>query len=412
VFSLDKGLGALAAPLAADGPVPSWSLLAEDLSLPAAVLYEDRLAHNLTWMQSFIEEYGVKLAPHGKTTMAPKLFRRQIAGGAWAITVATAQQAQVAFDHGITRVLMANVLVGRQNLEIVAEMLSSGAGRFELICLVDSAAAVEHLGRFFRARGLSVAALLELGPPGGRTGARDVAQETATLLTVEQWSDAVRLAGLEVYEGVLKEEADIRAFLRRAVAVAQDLARAGKVRRSRPILSGAGSAWYDVVAEEFHGVRESFDVVLRPGCYLAHDVGAYRTAQARIDAANPVARRIGRSLEPALQLWAYVLSVPEPEKAIVGLGKRDAAFDAGYPEPALRFRPRADTRPQATPAHWKVTGLMDQHAYLQIAAGDDIRVGDMLGFDISHPCLTFDKWRQIVVLDRDYRAVDVVQTYF
>jgi O-antigen biosynthesis protein WbqV len=44
--------------------------------------------------------------------------------------------------------------------------------------------------------------------------------------------------------------------------------------------------------------------------------------------------------------------------------------------------------------------------------GDDVRVGDMIGFDISHPCLTFDKWRHLVVLDASWRAIDVVQTYF
>jgi WD40 repeat protein len=36
----------------------------------------------------------------------------------------------------------------------------------------------------------------------------------------------------------------------------------------------------------------------------------------------------------------------------------------------------------------------------------------MIGFDISHPCLTFDKWRQLLVLDESWRTIDVVQTYF
>src|SRR6185436_18596602 len=109
-----------------------------ELSLPAAVLREDRLVHNLRFMQSFIDTYGVKLAPHGKTTMAPKLFHRQLDAGAWGITVATAQQARVAFGHGVPRVLMANVLVGRRNLELVAESLLD---EVEFFCLVDSAEA-------------------------------------------------------------------------------------------------------------------------------------------------------------------------------------------------------------------------------------------------------------------------------
>jgi D-serine dehydratase len=313
---------------------------------------------------------------------------------------------------------MANLLVGRRNLEMVAAALAEAGGGggdgFTFYCLVDSPGAVEHLGRFFRSRGLALDVLLEIGPAGGRTGVRDRAQEEAVLHALDEWSDAVRLAGVEVYEGVLEEEAEIRELLRRAVSLLAGLTADGRVHVRRPVLSGAGSAWYDVVAEEFSRAPASgpVDVVLRPGCYLTHDVGAYRAQQERIQASNPVAQRMQGGLVPALQVWAYVLSRPEPERAILGLGKRDVAFDAGYPSPAVRFRPGVDARPSPAPAHWKVTRMMDQHAYLQVAPGDDLRVGDMLGLDISHPCLTFDKWRQIAVVDRDYRVVDLVQTYF
>ena len=407
---LDKGIGSLEAGAAPEALARPWRLLAEEVSLPAAVLSQERLDHNLRWMQAFADAYGVMLAPHGKTSMAPGLFRRQIRAGAWGITVATAQQAAVAFHHGVRRVLMANLLVGRRNLEIVAESLAGGASEF--FCLVDSGEAVAHLGRFFRERRLSIDVLLELGPAGGRTGARDAGQEASTLGALEDWGDAVRLAGVEVYEGVLDAEDDIRLLLRRAVATARTLSSGGRIRRARPILSGAGSAWYDVVAEEFAGARESLDVVLRPGCYVTHDVGAYRAAQTRIERASSVARRMGEGLQPALQLWGYVLSIPEPGRAIVGMGKRDVAFDAGFPEPALRFRPGRDGTPREAPAGWKITKMMDQHTYLHIAAEDDVQVGDMLAFDISHPCLTFDKWRQLLVVDRDYRVVEVLATFF
>jgi D-serine dehydratase len=56
--------------------------------------------------------------------------------------------------------------------------------------------------------------------------------------------------------------------------------------------------------------------------------------------------------------------------------------------------------------------MMDQHAFLRIAAGDDLRVGDMVAFDISHPCLTFDKWRALPILDAEYNIVDIAQTFF
>ena len=429
--SLEKGVGARAGVSDAEGAAAGWSLLEEEVSLPAAVLLEEHLAHNLRWMQRFIDEYGLLLAPHGKTTMAPALFRRQLAGGAWGITVATAQQALVAFRHGVPRVLMANLLVGRRNLEVVAEALGgaedaaasaaggpadraeSPQGR-EFYCLVDSPQAVEHLGRFFRPRELALDVLLELGPAGGRTGARDRQQEDATLAALAEWSDAVRLAGVEIYEGVLDGEEAVRAFVRRAAETVERVLTEARVRRDRALVSGAGSAWYDVVAEELVPLRARLpvDVVLRPGCYLTHDAGLYRAPQERILAANPVARRMREGLRPALQIWAYVLSVPELDRAILGLGKRDVAFDAGYPMPAVRFRPGEDERPTEAPAHWKVFEMKDQHAYVRIAPGDDLRVGDMVGLDISHPCTTFDKWRRLVVVDGGYRVLEVVETFF
>ncbi len=84
----------------------------------------------------------------------------------------------------------------------------------------------------------------------------------------------------------------------------------------------------------------------------------------------------------------------------------------GLPVPALHFRP-GEAAPHAALGNWSLTKMMDQHAYLKIAAGDDIRVGDMLiGFDIAHPCLTFDKWRTLPILNSDFQVIDVVETFF
>ncbi len=410
-----KGLGTVpsaSVPLEAAANL-EWNLLAEDVSLPAAVLYADRIEHNLRWMQAFMTEYGVKLAPHGKTTMAPQLFRRQLDAGAWGITLATAHQVRAAYLCGVTRVLMANQLVGRHNMMMIAELLSDPD--FEFFCLVDSVEGVEQLGAFFQSMRKPLQVLVELGVPGGRTGVRDDAQCDAVLAAISRYPDALKLAGIEIYEGVLADESAVRAFLRRAVETTRALAAQGRFARTPAVLSGAGSAWYDVVAEEFaqESTTGAVEVVLRPGCYLTHDVGIYKKAQAGILARNPVAKRMGEALLPALQLWAYVQSIPEPDRAIVGMGKRDAAFDSGLPVPARHYRPGTEApRDVAADEGWEVTGMMDQHAYLRIKPGDDLKVGDMLAFDISHPCLTFDKWRQVLIVDKQYRVTEVVETFF
>jgi D-serine dehydratase len=409
---LNKGIALLEQPIAHDEIVQrGWNLLREDLTLPAAVLNEGALQHNLEWMREFTAAYGARLAPHGKTTMAPRLFDLQLHAGAWGITLATAHQTQVAYAHGVRRVLMANQLIGKQNMAIVAGLLRDP--EFEFYCLIDSAEQVYQLGSYFSQSGARLNVLLEVGVEGGRAGVRNSEQLRSTLDALGKWRCAIALCGVEVYEGVLDDEAAIRAFLLHAVNVTKEIAERNLFERTPVLLSGAGSAWYDVVAEVFSPRDFEFavEVVLRPGCYLTHDVGAYRKAQDRIERSNPVARQVGAGLKTALQVWAYVQSVPEANKAIVGLGRRDASFDSGLPVPALHFRP-GSALPQPVPANWIVTRMMDQHAYLQISANDDVRPSDMIAFDIAHPCLTFDKWRVLALVNGAYDVVDLIQTFF
>ncbi|MDT5103269.1 MAG: hypothetical protein QOI25_782 [Mycobacterium sp.] len=100
-------------------------------------------------------------------------------------------------------------------------------------------------------------------------------------------------------------------------------------------------------------------------------------------------------------MWAQVVSRPEPDLALLTMGRRDVSFDADLPVPYGL----SDSR---------VTELNDQHAYLQLGAADRDRVavGSWLEFGISHPCTVFDKWQLIPVLDDDHRVVDLIRTFF
>ncbi len=412
VSSLNKGLGAFNEPIQIeDVPTLGWNLLREELSLPSAVLYQDRIEHNLDWMRRFVEAYGAKLCPHGKTTMAPALFRRQIEAGAWGITLATAQQARVAHKHGIMRILLANQLVGHQNLQIVSDMLKDP--ELEFFCLIDHPDHVRLMGEFFGERGQSISVFVEVGADGGRAGIRSLNQIDAIVQAQKEFSNSVFIIGVELFEGIFKEETEVRTFLRSAIEAAKQLVAKGAVQRTPLLLSGAGSAWFDVVAEVFSAaaVDVEFEVILRPGCYLTHDCGSYSGPQSRMLKSSEVVRSLGEGLLPSLHIWAYVQSIPEPGYAIVGFGKRDASFDSGLPIPTLQFRPGTKA-PNDAPAHWAVTKMMDQHAYLSIQPGDDLHIGDMIAFNISHPCLTFDKWRYVAVVDREFTVVELVETYF
>lgn len=390
------------------------NLLREELALPAAVIYESRLANNLHWMQRFADSRGVLLAPHGKTTMAPELFRRQIAAGAWGLTLANAQQAAAAHRAGIRRILMANQLVGRANMALVSQLLASSEPP-DFYCLVDSAHNVHQLGEFFAARGQGLQLLLEIGVPGGRCGCRNPQQIEAVCQAIAAHPH-LKLAGVETYEGVIHgehAEQRVREHLTAVRETCRQLLRRDLFHNERVILTAAGSAWYDLVAEVFTDHDEARLLpVLRPGCYLTHDRGIYRDAQQQVMARlrEGCSPPVG-DLESALEIWAYVQSLPEAGTAILGLGKRDAAFDAGLPQACLHYRPDSGRAPQAL-SGWRTTGIMDQHCTVQYPAQFSLQVGDMLAFSTSHPCLTFDKWRQLYLIDDDYRVLQRLDTCF
>ncbi|MDO7926918.1 amino acid deaminase [Pseudomonas sp. KFB-139] len=389
---------------------PGHSLLC-DVSLPALVIHNQALEHNIRWMQAFAINSGAELAPHGKTSMVPALFRRQLEEGAWGMTLATAVQTRTAFAHGVRRVLMANQLVGTPNMAIIAEMLADPL--FDFHCMVDHPDNVAALGEFFAARGLRLNVMIEYGVPGGRCGCR-TEQEVLALAEAINAQPGLALTGIEGYEGVIHGDQaieHIKAFAASLVRLAVELQDKQAFALERPIVTASGSAWYDLIAEAFdaQAVRQRFLSVLRPGSYVVHDHGIYKSAQCCV-----LDRRadLGEGLRPAMEVWAHVQSLPEPGFAVVALGKRDIAYDAGLPNPLVRYRAGDRSAKGDDVSACKVTALMDQHVFMTVAPGCELRVGDIISFGSSHPCLTFDKWRSGCLVDEELKVIESFSTYF
>ena len=385
--------------------------LVRDVSLPALVIHRAALEHNIRWMQNFVSRSGAELAPHGKTSMTPALFRRQLAQGAWGITLASAVQTCTAYAGGVRRVLMANQLVGRANMALIAGLQQDPA--FEFHCMVDHPDNVQALGAFFAERGQRLNVMIEYGVVGGRCGCR-TEQEVRALAAAIKAQPALALTGIEGYEGVIHGEqavSGIRAFAASLVRLALELQRDGAFALDKPIVTASGSAWYDLIAEGFAAEAASgrFLSILRPGSYVVHDHGIYKDAQCCV-----LDRRsdLHEGLRPALEVWAHVQSLPEPGFAVIALGKRDVAYDAGLPMPLKRYREGVLPAVGDDVSACTVTAVMDQHAFMTIAAGTELKVGDIISFGTSHPCLTFDKWRTGCLVDEQLNVVESLEIVF
>ena len=386
-----------------------------DLDYPVAVLRRSALEHNARWMAEFVRRTGACLCPHGKTTMAPQLFHRQLADGAWGITLATAQEVRIAYEHGVRRILLANELLQPGAIRWLQAALDADPG-FDCTCLVDSAEGVRRLETHARGR-RPLPVLVELGLPDGRTGARTVAA-ALDLARAAHACPSLLLRGVECYEGIVgsqdpaADRAGIAAWLERLAELARACDREGLFETGEVLLSAGGSAYFDLVVQALAPVALSrpIRVVLRSGCYFAHDAGHYQHLLGLLEARLPGPLRMPAQLRPALELWSQVLSRPEPGLAFLGLGKRDASHDLGLPVPVAWRRPGAGGAP--APAGWRITRLYDQHARLELPPGADLREGDLVGCGISHPCTTFDKWQVLFEVDDDDRVLGAIRTFF
>ena len=242
--STAKGLGRLArgrtvtaASLGADRP----SLFDPELTMPLMVLREDNLAHNIAAMASYCAAAGVRLSPHGKTTMAPQLFARQLDAGAWAITAANITEVQIYREFGVPRVLLANELTDRAGAAWLAAEMAADPG-FECFVYADSLDGVRLLEAGDQARARPLPVLVELGQPGGRAGCRSPAEALAVASAVAA-APGLRLAGVSGYEGSIghdREPATVEAVAGFAASCAPwpgscrpRLLRAGRVRAGR-----------------------------------------------------------------------------------------------------------------------------------------------------------------------------------
>jgi len=419
--STDKALGRLATGrLAAAGPVTAARLAAArpslfdpELAMPVMVLREADLAHNIAAMASYCAKAGVRLAPHGKTTMAPQLFARQLEAGAWGICAANISQVRVYREYGVPRVLVANELTDRAAAGWLAAEMAADPG-FDCYVYADSLDGVGLLEDGLRsgsARPLPV--LVELGQPGGRAGCRSIPEALAVAAAVAA-SPALRLAGVAGYEGCIghdREPATLAAmagFCRELRALA-GLLPPVPAGQDDYLVTVGGSAFFDVVVDELtaeNGSGPAPPVVLRSGAYVSHDHGFYARLSPGV---QPGGAGRGPALRPALEVWTRVLSAPEPGLAIADAGRREAPVDQGMPVP-LRIRRPDGQASDAT--GMRVAKLDDEHAYLRVPPGDPLRPGDLVGLGISHPCTAFDKWQLIPVVDEEYRIVDVVRTFF
>lgn len=351
---------------------------------------------NVAELTAWANGRGLELAPHGKTTMAPELWRRLLDAGCTWLTVATPWQAQVARAAGVARILLANEVVDPIGADWIARELDADP-QLELASWVDSPAAVDALAATAGERPIDV--LVEVGGAGGRTGVRS-AEDALALADRVAREPRLRLRGVSGYEGSYgadRRPATVDAVRRYLTGLADVASRVLDAHAIEdPIVTAGGSTWFDLVAEGLAPLAARARIVLRSGAFQAHDDVFYAGTA-------PLA------LRPALTVFSRVVSRPEPGLAFLDAGKRDVPSDLDLPV----VLQTSDGRP--VPGA-RVVALNDQHARLELPADLALAVGEVVLLGISHPCTAFDRWRLIPEVEHarapEPRVVGFIATVF
>ncbi|WP_431806878.1 amino acid deaminase [Microbacterium paraoxydans] len=391
-----KGFPARAAGLRLS-QVEQAGLHLSDLVTPVLTVHADALAHNEQTAFAWAEQQGVLLAPHGKTTMAPALWQRLLDAGAWGISVATPWQAEVAVAAGVPTVLIANAVTDAAAAHRLGELLAADEG-LRVLCWADSVDGVRILADALADAARPLDVLVELGGAHGRTGARSVAEGQRIAAAIAE-APGLRLAGVTGYEGPFGPDrsaasvAAVDAYLETLVELHRLL---DYPEGTRPVVSAGGSSFPDRAAAVLSPLAAEADVVLRSGAFQIHDDGFYSRM-------SPFGELTGTApLRSAMHAWSRVVSQPEDALALLDAGRRDVPFDLDLPVPQS--------------VEGQITALNDQHAFLRLADGAQVAVGEVVRLGLSHPCTAFDKWRVVAVIDDpdadDPRVIGAVATCF
>lgn len=381
-----------------------------DLPTPFALLIQRPLRQNAEVMARYCAGKGLLLAPHGKTTMAPALWKLQFETGTWALTVALPNQAVTAYRFGIRRILLANEAADALSVERLVEL--AGRPAVELYCFVDSVEVVRaYRAAADRSRtepgGLRF--LIDIGVPDGRTGCRTMAEAEQVAREIDRCGIG-RISGIGAYEGPAGHDrtpaklAAVDAYLGTVTAIFEAFDRHGLFAGNEPpLLTVGGSDVFDVVEER---VRQhlasvaSYRLVLRSGCYLVHDHGHYAEVGPSSQPDWPYP-----PFEGSLVVGATVVSRPQADLALLNVGRRDIGFEAGRASVI-------DPLPSGGGSPLPIVKLNDQHAFVRPPSPSDLPVGTLVQVGISHPCTTLDKWRVLMIADDDYNIVDAAATIF
>ena len=317
------------------------------IETPAAVVDLDRLERNLARWQSYCDDAGLRSRPHVKTHKCIEIARMQVELGARGITCQKLGEAEVMVDAGLDDVLIPYNLLGDEKLRRLTALLE----RAQVSVTVDDAAVLPGLARAARDAGRELRVLVECDTGLGRAG---VQTPEAAIALARRIEDPLRFGGLLTYP-----------VLERTLAF---LSEAAETLEPETIsVGGTPTMWS---AAELTDVANEY----RAGNYAFYDRNSVAAGAATLD-------------DVALTVHATVVSRPAPDRALLDAGSKCLSSDRG-PDDAMGLILEAPSS--------AVVKLDEEHAYVRLAEGDSLELGQRVRVLPNHACVVSNLFDELV----------------
>ncbi len=341
----------------------------EQLPTPSLLVDVDRMQANIERVAADLDQAGVRLRPHVKTSKCVEVARRQVAAGAVGLTCSTPAEVELLAGSGFHDLLWAHLPVGATKVGFAV----AAARDHDLTVALDSVEAARPLSVAALAAGVDVGFLLEVNTGQARAGveprlAVPRAQQLRAL-------GGLRMRGVMTHEGHLSTYGDDRDALTTAArgcgetlaAVAADIRSAGLDCETVSVGSTPGltsSPYAD-------GVNEA-----RPGTYVYFDANQVKLGSASYD-------------DCALTVLTRVVSTQRPGTAITDAGLKAMSADSLAPDRGAGVVCGADGTPLPDIEFWTAN---EEHGFLRGPGVADLGVGDLLRVIPNHACGTVNMW--------------------
>ena len=344
----------------------------QDVDTPSLILELPAFERNLKLTSDSVKGKNVKLRPHAKSHKCPEIAHRQMSSGAVGVCCQKVSEAEALVEGGVNDVLISNEVVGAAKVKRIARL----AKRAAIAVCVDDARNVDELDAAAKNEGVVLNLLVEIDAGAHRCGvvpgkaAVDLARRIMS-------SKHLRFAGLQAYHGAaqhIRTVAERRNAIANAVvqvkATTTPLKEAGI---SCDNVTGAGTGTY--MFEAASGVYTE----IQPGSYIFMDVDYNKNEW---DEAP--------RFEQSLFVWTTIMSLPDPERAVVDAGLKALSVDSGFPR-------------VADFAGVEYVNVSDEHGVLKKRGSDRFDLGQKIRLIPGHcdPTVNLYDW---IVCIRDERV--------